>query len=92
MAEPWPETFGPVAPLFRFETEDEAIALANDTPFGLAASAWSRDTDQSDALAVARSALRGAIVCLGELAADGSRDPAALVGPFVDALLAEAQR
>jgi succinate-semialdehyde dehydrogenase/glutarate-semialdehyde dehydrogenase len=31
------ETFGPVAPLFRFETEAEAIALANGTPFGLAA-------------------------------------------------------
>ncbi len=31
------ETFGPVAPLFRFETEAEAIALANDTEFGLAA-------------------------------------------------------
>jgi succinate-semialdehyde dehydrogenase/glutarate-semialdehyde dehydrogenase len=31
------ETFGPVAPLFRFETEDEVIAMANDTEFGLAA-------------------------------------------------------
>jgi succinate-semialdehyde dehydrogenase / glutarate-semialdehyde dehydrogenase len=30
------ETFGPVAPLFRFETEDEAIAIANGTPYGLA--------------------------------------------------------
>jgi succinate-semialdehyde dehydrogenase/glutarate-semialdehyde dehydrogenase len=37
------ETFGPVAPLFRFETEEEAIALANDTPFGLAAYVYARD-------------------------------------------------
>ena len=31
------ETFGPLAPLFRFETEDEAVFMANDTEFGLAA-------------------------------------------------------
>jgi len=37
------ETFGPVAPLFRFMTESEAIALANDTPFGLAAYFYGRD-------------------------------------------------
>ena len=37
------ETFGPVAPLFRFKTEEEAIALANDTPFGLAAYFYARD-------------------------------------------------
>ncbi len=37
------ETFGPVAPLFRFSTEDEAIRLANDTEFGLAAYFYSRD-------------------------------------------------
>ena len=54
--------------------------------------AWSRDTDQSDALATARSALRAAVVCLGEMAVEGSRDPAALVSPFVDALLAERVR
>ena len=37
------ETFGPIAPLFRFETEEEAIRLANDTPFGLAAYLYARD-------------------------------------------------
>ena len=37
------ETFGPVAPLFRFKTEDEAIAQANDTEFGLAAYFYGRD-------------------------------------------------
>ncbi|MGQ0619945.1 MAG: NAD-dependent succinate-semialdehyde dehydrogenase [Panacagrimonas sp.] len=37
------ETFGPVAPLFRFHTEDEAIALANATEFGLAAYFYGRD-------------------------------------------------
>lgn len=37
------ETFGPVAPLFRFKTEEEAIRLANDTEFGLAAYFYSRD-------------------------------------------------
>jgi succinate-semialdehyde dehydrogenase/glutarate-semialdehyde dehydrogenase len=37
------ETFGPVAPLFRFKTEAEAIRLANDTEFGLAAYFYSRD-------------------------------------------------
>ena len=37
------ETFGPVAPLYRFKTEDELIRLANDTEFGLAAYFYSRD-------------------------------------------------
>jgi len=37
------EIFGPVAPLFKFETEEEAIRMANDTPFGLAAYAYTRD-------------------------------------------------
>jgi succinate-semialdehyde dehydrogenase/glutarate-semialdehyde dehydrogenase len=37
------ETFGPVAPLFRFHSEDEAIRLANDTPFGLASYFYARD-------------------------------------------------
>ena len=37
------ETFGPVAPLFRFGSEDEAVRMANDTEFGLAAYFYSRD-------------------------------------------------
>jgi succinate-semialdehyde dehydrogenase/glutarate-semialdehyde dehydrogenase len=37
------ETFGPLAPLFRFKTDAEAIKLANDTEFGLAAYFYSRD-------------------------------------------------
>ncbi|WIT10263.1 NAD-dependent succinate-semialdehyde dehydrogenase [Paucibacter sediminis] len=37
------ETFGPVAPVFRFQTETEVIALANDTEFGLASYFYSRD-------------------------------------------------
>ena len=41
------ETFGPVAPLFKFETEAEAIAMANDTEFGLAAYFYTRDLARS---------------------------------------------
>ncbi|OYV54708.1 MAG: succinate-semialdehyde dehydrogenase (NADP(+)), partial [Acidocella sp. 21-58-7] len=37
------ETFGPLAPLFRFKTEEEAIALANDSEFGLASYFYARD-------------------------------------------------
>lgn len=37
------ETFGPVAPLFRFESDEEAVRLANDTEFGLASYFYSRD-------------------------------------------------
>jgi succinate-semialdehyde dehydrogenase / glutarate-semialdehyde dehydrogenase len=41
------ETFGPVAPLFRFDTEAQAIAMANDTEFGLAAYLYTRDLSRS---------------------------------------------
>jgi len=37
------ETFGPVAPIFRFKTEEEAISMANDTEFGLACYFYTRD-------------------------------------------------
>jgi succinate-semialdehyde dehydrogenase / glutarate-semialdehyde dehydrogenase len=41
------ETFGPVAPLFRFRSEDEAVRMANDTEFGLAAYFYTRDLARS---------------------------------------------
>jgi succinate-semialdehyde dehydrogenase / glutarate-semialdehyde dehydrogenase len=41
------ETFGPVAPLFKFDTEAQAIAMANDTEFGLAAYVYTRDLARS---------------------------------------------
>jgi len=37
------ETFGPLAPLFAFKTEEEGVALANDTQFGLASYFYARD-------------------------------------------------
>ncbi|HYF57637.1 MAG TPA: NAD-dependent succinate-semialdehyde dehydrogenase [Burkholderiaceae bacterium] len=55
------ETFGPVAPLFRFETEAEAIAMANDTEFGLAAYFYSRDIGRVFRVA---EALESGMVCV----------------------------
>lgn len=44
------ETFGPVAAVVRASSEDEAVALANATPFGLGASIWSGDTARAERL------------------------------------------
>ena len=41
------ETFGPVAPVFRFDTEEDAVRMANDTEFGLAAYFYTRDLARS---------------------------------------------
>lgn len=45
------EQFGPVLPIISYETEDEAIALANDTTFGLGASVWASDSDRATLVA-----------------------------------------
>jgi aldehyde dehydrogenase (NAD+) len=46
------EVFGPVAALIRFEGEDEAVAIANDTPFGLAAGVWTGNVQLAHRMAM----------------------------------------
>jgi succinate-semialdehyde dehydrogenase/glutarate-semialdehyde dehydrogenase len=45
------ETFGPVLPVMPFDTDDEAVDLANDSEFGLAASIWTRNGTRGQKLA-----------------------------------------
>jgi len=45
------ETFGPVLPIMAFEDDDEAVRLANDSEYGLAASVWTRDRVRGERLA-----------------------------------------
>jgi acyl-CoA reductase-like NAD-dependent aldehyde dehydrogenase len=63
------ETFGPVLPIMAFDTEDEAIRLANDSEYGLAASVWTRDRARGEALAKRIAAgtvmVNDAVSCFG---------------------------
>jgi acyl-CoA reductase-like NAD-dependent aldehyde dehydrogenase len=45
------ETFGPTLPIMKVRDEDEAVRLANDSPYGLGASVFSRDTERGEAVA-----------------------------------------
>lgn len=62
------ETFGPAAAVIGFETDEEAVTLANATPFGLGASVWS--SDPARALAVGRRIDSGALFINATTASD----------------------
>ncbi|HEX3160885.1 MAG TPA: NAD-dependent succinate-semialdehyde dehydrogenase [Gemmatimonadaceae bacterium] len=62
------ETFGPVAALFRVANLDDAIRVANDSDFGLGASAWTESADEAERLATELEA--GTVVINGMVASD----------------------
>jgi acyl-CoA reductase-like NAD-dependent aldehyde dehydrogenase len=69
------EQFGPILPILPFDTEDQAVAMANDDPFGLASSVWSADIGRAVALARRIEAGYSFINAHGPSAQDGN-------GPF----------
>ncbi len=62
------ETFGPVAALIRARDADQAISVANESPFGLGASLWTRDIDRARALA--KEVQAGSVFVNGMVASD----------------------
>ena len=64
------ETFGPLIAVMKFKTEDEAIRLANDSPYGLSASVWSADLERADR--VARALETGNVSINNVLATQGN--------------------
>jgi succinate-semialdehyde dehydrogenase / glutarate-semialdehyde dehydrogenase len=62
------ETFGPVAALIRARDEEAAIELANDTPYGLSASVWTRDIERG--IRLGRRVTSGALFVNGVVASD----------------------
>jgi len=66
------ELFGPVACLFRVESLDEALAVANDTRFGLGASAWTNDPAERDAFI---NELEVGMVFINQMVASDPRVP-----------------
>jgi acyl-CoA reductase-like NAD-dependent aldehyde dehydrogenase len=57
------ETFGPTLPIMRVADAEEGIRLANDSPYGLAASVWTRDTRRGERVA---RRLESGVVCVND--------------------------
>ncbi|MEU1308764.1 succinic semialdehyde dehydrogenase [Streptomyces cinnamoneus] len=75
------ETFGPVVSVYRFDDEDEAVRLANATPYGLNASVWTRDGRRGRAVA---ARLRAGTVNVNEAYAAGYGSAQAPMGGMRD--------
>ncbi|HTX31336.1 MAG TPA: aldehyde dehydrogenase family protein [Solirubrobacteraceae bacterium] len=57
------ETFGPTLPIMKVGDAEEALRLANDSPYGLQASVWTRDTERGEALA---RRIQAGVVCIND--------------------------
>jgi acyl-CoA reductase-like NAD-dependent aldehyde dehydrogenase len=57
------ETFGPTLPIMKIASAEEGIRLANDSPYGLQASVWTKDTDRGEALA---RRIQAGVVCVND--------------------------
>ena len=64
------ETFGPVVAVMKFKTEDEAIKLSNDSPYGLGASVWSKDLKRAER--VARKIVTGNVSINSHMLTEGN--------------------
>ena len=64
------ETFGPVLPIMKFKTEEEAIKLANDSVYGLSASVWSKDVKRAER--VAKKILTGNVSINSHMLTEGN--------------------